>query len=61
VPSSFSELNNRPNDLACTPPPPIYGFLLGLGARGSVVETLCYKPEGRGFETRRGHFFFQFT
>jgi hypothetical protein len=25
------------------------------GARGSVVvKALCYKPEGRGFETRRG-------
>jgi hypothetical protein len=25
-------------------------------ARGSVVvEALCYKPEGRGFDFRRGH------
>jgi hypothetical protein len=25
----------------------------GTGARGSVVvKALCYKPEGRGFETR---------
>jgi hypothetical protein len=23
-----------------------------LGANGSVVEALCYKPEGRGFDTR---------
>jgi hypothetical protein len=30
-----------------------YYFL--LGARGSVVvKALCYKPEGRGFKTRRG-------
>jgi hypothetical protein len=28
-----------------------------LGVRGS---SLCYKPEGRGFETRWGEFF-QFT
>jgi hypothetical protein len=28
-------------------------LLLVLGARGSVVvKALCYKPEGRGFETR---------
>jgi hypothetical protein len=27
------------------------------GARGSVVvKALCYKPEGRGFDTRRGGF-----
>jgi hypothetical protein len=26
---------------------------MALGARGSVVvKALCYKPEGRGFETR---------
>jgi hypothetical protein len=29
------------------------------GARGSVVvEALCYKPEGRGFESRLSDFFF---
>jgi hypothetical protein len=28
-----------------------------LGARGSlVVKALCYKPEGRGFDTRWGEF-----
>jgi hypothetical protein len=28
------------------------------GALGSVVvKALCYKPEGRGFETRCGEFF----
>jgi hypothetical protein len=27
------------------------------GARGSaVVKALCYKPEGRGFETKLGEF-----
>jgi hypothetical protein len=27
--------------------------IMDSGARGSVVlEVLCYKPEGRGFETR---------
>jgi hypothetical protein len=27
------------------------------GARGSiVVKALCYKPEGRGFDTRQGEF-----
>jgi hypothetical protein len=27
--------------------------LFTVGARGSVVvEALCYKPEGRGFQTR---------
>jgi hypothetical protein len=28
-----------------------------VGARGSVVvKALCYKPEGRGFDTRLGEF-----
>jgi hypothetical protein len=28
-----------------------------IGARGSVVaKALCYKPEGRWFDTRRGEF-----
>jgi hypothetical protein len=28
-------------------------YILVLGARSSVVvKALCYKPEGRGFETR---------
>jgi hypothetical protein len=28
-------------------------YILILGVRGSVVvRTLCYKPEGRGFETQ---------
>jgi hypothetical protein len=28
-----------------------------MGARGSVVvKALCYKPEGRGFDTRWGDF-----
>jgi hypothetical protein len=32
------------------------------GERGSAVVTaLCYKPEGHGFETRRGDFFFFFN
>jgi hypothetical protein len=31
---------------------------IGKGARGSVVvKALCYKPEGRGFETRWGEWF----
>jgi hypothetical protein len=31
---------------------------LGSGARGSVmVKALCYKPESRGFDTRKGEFF----
>jgi hypothetical protein len=32
-------------------------LLVSNGARGSVViKTLCYKPEGRGFDTRLGDF-----
>jgi hypothetical protein len=32
--------------------------LLYEGACGSVVvKALCYKPEGREFDTRRGDFF----
>jgi hypothetical protein len=28
-----------------------------MGARSSiVVKALCYKPEGRGFDTLRGYF-----
>jgi hypothetical protein len=31
----------------------IYLLIVYLGARGSVVvKALCYKPEGRGFDTR---------
>jgi hypothetical protein len=26
-----------------------------------MVEALCYKPEGLGFDSRRGHWIFQFT
>jgi hypothetical protein len=30
-----------------------FSYADGAGARGSVVvKALCYKPEGRGFETR---------
>jgi hypothetical protein len=32
-------------------------FCFPVGARGSVVvKALCYKPEGRGFDTRWGEF-----
>jgi hypothetical protein len=38
---------------------PFIGFLICILARGSVVvKALCYKPEGRGFDTRGGDFFF---
>jgi hypothetical protein len=31
---------------------------VNCGAHGSVVvELLCYNPEGRQFETRRGNFY----
>jgi hypothetical protein len=31
----------------------IYIYIYVPGARGSVVvKALCYKPEGRGFDTR---------
>jgi hypothetical protein len=34
-----------------------HGVLDDLGARGSVVvKALCYKPEGRGFDTRWDEF-----
>jgi hypothetical protein len=26
-----------------------------------MVEALCYKPEGRGFDSRLGHWIFQLT
>jgi hypothetical protein len=30
-----------------------------MGARGRVVvKVICYKPEGRGFETRSSQFFY---
>jgi hypothetical protein len=33
-----------------------------MGPRGSIVaKELSYKPEGRGFDTRLGDFFFKFT
>jgi hypothetical protein len=32
---------------------------MNVGARGSVVvEAVCYKPEGRGFETPKGKMIF---
>jgi hypothetical protein len=36
-----------------------FSFLLQwLGARDSTeIKALCYKPEGRWFDTRRGDFF----
>jgi hypothetical protein len=36
----------------------LISFRIGsTGARGSVVvKALCYKPEGRGFDTRLGEF-----
>jgi hypothetical protein len=41
-------------------------LILKMGPRhavASLVEALCYKPEGFGFDSRCGHliFFFQFT
>jgi hypothetical protein len=34
-----------------------FTFLIVTGTRGSVVvKALCYKPEGRGFDTRRCDF-----
>jgi hypothetical protein len=30
-------------------------------AVAQLVEALCYKPEGHGFDSRWGHWFFQFT
>jgi hypothetical protein len=29
--------------------------------RAQLVEALCYKPEGRGFDSRSGHWIFQLT
>jgi hypothetical protein len=37
-----------------------YNLRYHYGARGSVV-MLCYKPEGRWFESRWGHWIFQLT
>jgi hypothetical protein len=35
----------------------IYIYMLTMGACGSVVaKALCYKPEGRGFDTQWGEF-----
>jgi hypothetical protein len=31
------------------------------GVRGTEVEALCYKPEGRGFDSWWGHWIFQLT
>jgi hypothetical protein len=30
-------------------------------AVAQLVEALCYKPEGRGFDSRSGHWIFQLT
>jgi hypothetical protein len=33
--------------------PVLFDFEMYMNVRGSVVvKALCYKPEGRGFETR---------
>jgi hypothetical protein len=35
----------------------LFTFIFIMGVCGSVVvKALCYKPEGRGFDTRRGEF-----
>jgi hypothetical protein len=35
----------------------IYFMYVCVGARGGVVvKALCYKPEGRGFDSRWGEF-----
>jgi hypothetical protein len=40
----------------------IYGDPCKAGARGVVVvEVLRYKPEGRGFDSRRCHWIFLLT
>jgi hypothetical protein len=40
----------------------IHVYMYYLSARGSVVfEALCYNTEGRGFDSRRGHWIFQLT
>jgi hypothetical protein len=36
--------------------------LYSFNAAGTgLVEALCYKPEGRGFDSRRDHQIFQLT
>jgi hypothetical protein len=36
-----------------------FNIILRSGVRGSVVvKALCYKPEGRGFSSRLGHWIF---
>ena len=36
--------------------------MMCIGARGGVmVKALCYKPEGRGFDSRRCHWNFSLT
>jgi hypothetical protein len=43
-------------------PVSLYVFTSNNRTGGSVVvEALCYKPEGRWFESRWGHWIFQFT
>jgi hypothetical protein len=34
---------------------------MGRAAGGLVVETLCYKPEGRGIDSRWCHWKFSFN
>jgi hypothetical protein len=48
---------------ACVREIEILGYiLLGLGhAVAQLVEALCYKPEGRGFDSRRYHRNFSLT
>jgi hypothetical protein len=43
-----TNINNKPSTDSHKKNTTLY-----MGARGSVVvKALCYKPEGRGFETR---------
>jgi hypothetical protein len=39
---------------------PEYGYLCTVRS-GAVAEALCYKPEGRGFDTRWCHWNFSLT
>jgi ABC-type enterochelin transport system permease subunit len=40
----------------------LIGHLQNMGHMVAwLVEALCYKPEGRGFDSQRGHWIFQLT
>jgi hypothetical protein len=56
---NFRHFVNKANFNECFKLLIFFNFIIFM-ITDAVVNSLCYKPEGRGFDTRLGDFFFQF-